>query len=175
MSEKEPEWEVGIAPFYPFVMSMALPIAAQFIFPGTRYPYFDKVNDKLNLPNPPDAITNYVNGATFWRFLFGSISCTIGYQFISKSMDEMSDDDENVTLATNGVWGLTRNPIYLGSIFIQLGSSLIADNGITAASIIPYFLWLQFIVLPIEEAGLIKYFGDAYKDYMKKTKRWIIF
>lgn len=171
-TKEEPEWEVPFAPFYPFVLSMALPIATQFLFPQTRYPYFNKVNDKLSLPNPPSTVTNYMEGTTFWRILFGSALSGIGFQFISRSMEEFSEDGK---LATTGVWSLTRNPIYFGSILIQIGSSLLADNGVIAGLTGIYFLWLQLYVLPIEERGLIKFFGQQYKDYMKTTKRWIIF
>ena len=119
-------------------------------------------------------IIHKLQSASIWRILIGSAVSSIGFKFISNSMKYMSHETTN-KLATEGVWSLTRNPIYLGSILMQFGVSLVADNGIIASLIVPYFLWLQFYILPIEEQGLIKFFGQEYKEYMKKTKRWIIF
>merc|ERR1712154_687469 len=127
MGPDQVEWHVAVPPFYPFVLSMSLPIATQYFYPKLRYPYFNKINEKLHLPQ-----FNNINNTLSWRLLFGSILSYIGFQFISKSLVEMEDDDKRPKLATNGVWRLSRHPIYFGSLLFQFGVSLIADNGITA-------------------------------------------
>eukprot|EP01084_Bolivina_argentea_P215856 366567_1 len=173
-NSNEPEWNVPFPPFFPFIASMTAPVVAQFAYPPSRYSYFLNISNALKLPTITVA-NDYMSASnTFWRLLFGSAFTSIGFFFMSNSMKYMSHETTN-KLATTGVWHWTRNPIYLGSIFMQFGVSLFADNGVIAGLIVPYFLWLQFYILPIEEKGLIKYFGQKYKDYMKQTKRWIIF
>ena len=74
---------------------------------------------------------------------------------------------------TTGVYSISRHPIYLGwfSIFISMG--------IASASWV--YILLAFVSLvPIRNALMIpeerKYcerFGNAYKEYMDKTPRWL--
>jgi len=72
-----------------------------------------------------------------------------------------------------GPYRWSRNPIYLGMVFILLGIGL-ALGTLTPFAIIPLFVWLiQKNVIAHEEAMLDKSFGAAYLEYKKRIRRWL--
>jgi protein-S-isoprenylcysteine O-methyltransferase Ste14 len=74
--------------------------------------------------------------------------------------------------ATKGLYRISRNPVYLGMILSFIGI------GIACAS----WLWLllgaintilQHILIASEERWCLEKYGDAYREYMNRTPRWI--
>jgi len=77
------------------------------------------------------------------------------------------------TLQTSGVYAISRNPMYLGLVFIYLGLALIFGNWWTLF-LLPVLIGLiQYFVISREENYLLRAFGDSYADYKKKVRRWI--
>jgi protein-S-isoprenylcysteine O-methyltransferase Ste14 len=75
-------------------------------------------------------------------------------------------------LVTTGPYGVVRHPIYLGA-FIFLGAlALLAANLLIILPTIA-LLTLLYARLLEEERMLIERFGDEYRDYMKRTPRFI--
>ncbi len=76
-------------------------------------------------------------------------------------------------LVTSGPFRWVRNPIYLGDVFIFMGLAEVTKNiwfvilGLVFAVLVT---WLS--VLP-EERHLEARFGDDYRAYKAKTRRWI--
>ena len=76
-------------------------------------------------------------------------------------------------LVTDGPFRYRRNPIYIADVMILLGFAELTKNiwiVIGAIAFIPLVTWLA--ILP-EEKHLEARFGDAYRDYKEKTRRWI--
>jgi protein-S-isoprenylcysteine O-methyltransferase Ste14 len=75
-------------------------------------------------------------------------------------------------LVTRGIYRWVRHPLY------TVGSSLIVSFGLMADN---WFIMLMaafaFVAMairtPKEEANLIEKFGDEYRDYMKRTGRFL--
>ena len=76
-------------------------------------------------------------------------------------------------LATGGVYGLVRNPIYSAFLFICTGALLLCRNWYLL--ILPPFFWLYLTAFMklTEEKWLIERFGDEYEAYCKKVNRFI--
>jgi len=75
-------------------------------------------------------------------------------------------------LVTNGIYRYIRHPLYTfgSSMFISFG--MMADNWFIAALGIFTFT-IMAIRTPQEEANLIEKFGDEYREYMKRTGRYL--
>jgi len=81
--------------------------------------------------------------------------------------------EESTQLVTKGMYQVTRNPMYLGMVLILLGIALMFGT-ISPFIPIPIFAWLiQTIFISNEEIVMEKTFGDAYKEYKKKVRRWL--
>jgi protein-S-isoprenylcysteine O-methyltransferase Ste14 len=75
-------------------------------------------------------------------------------------------------LVTRGIYRYSRNPMQLSQVVIFLGV------GIAAASWVFLLLAAVYIIAPLlwvdaEERHCLKYYGDAYREYMDKTPRWL--
>ena len=76
------------------------------------------------------------------------------------------------SLQTNGIYGITRNPMYLGFMIAYAGTTCIAGNWLCASFLIILFI-LQNRIIIREEKYLGREFGQQYLDYKQKVRRWL--
>jgi protein-S-isoprenylcysteine O-methyltransferase Ste14 len=76
-------------------------------------------------------------------------------------------------LVTDGPYRFTRNPMYLGMAALYCGIAL-GTGLMWGLVLLPIVLAvIQFAVIRREEAYLEGLFGDTYRDYRAKVRRWI--
>ena len=82
--------------------------------------------------------------------------------------------DEASALVTSGIYGVTRNPMYLGMALAVTGIGL-RTGSLIALSLAPVFVvaLTKFQIRP-EEAAMRKLFGEAYEAYAARVPRWLI-
>lgn len=77
------------------------------------------------------------------------------------------------TLVTGGPYRYSRNPMYVGMLMLYGGVSCWA-NSLWPLFFLPVVLLvMQFGVIAREEAYLEGLFGDEYRAYRRKVRRWI--
>ena len=76
-------------------------------------------------------------------------------------------------LVTTGIHGRTRNPIYLGMFLIYGGIGVAAYSGWILILTLPLAFTVRYGVVAREEAYLERRFGDAYRDYKARVRRWL--
>lgn len=81
--------------------------------------------------------------------------------------------DAATSLVHNGVFGKTRNPMYLGLLLVLLGWAIWLQSLTNIIVLIVFVLWLTELQIKPEEAALRKVFGQGYIDYCKRVRRWI--
>ena len=76
-------------------------------------------------------------------------------------------------LVTNGLYKISRNPMYLGMLIILLGFGIYLGS-LTPFLVLPafYFVITEMQIKP-EEKMLEKKFGEEYLDYKTKVRRWL--
>jgi len=77
------------------------------------------------------------------------------------------------TLVTSGPYGYFRNPIYLGEVLILLTLAELTKNVWFVAAAITFALAVTMLQIRPEERHLEALFGNAYRDYKRRTRRWI--
>jgi protein-S-isoprenylcysteine O-methyltransferase Ste14 len=82
--------------------------------------------------------------------------------------------EKTTELVTAGVYRYIRHPAYSSLIFLAWGTFYKQPSwvGFSLAVIATSFLTMT---AKMEEIENIKFFGDAYKSYMKKTKMFLPF
>jgi protein-S-isoprenylcysteine O-methyltransferase Ste14 len=80
---------------------------------------------------------------------------------------------ESSALVTDGVFGLTRNPIYLGMILILCGTALLLGAATPWAVCLGFAAQLHFRFVLAEEQMLAARFGEAWLDYAARVRRWV--
>ncbi|HWB44897.1 MAG TPA: isoprenylcysteine carboxylmethyltransferase family protein [Hyphomicrobiaceae bacterium] len=75
-------------------------------------------------------------------------------------------------LVTEGAFRFRRNPIYMGEVLVFLGLAQVTYN-IWLAIMAPVFaVAILFLSILPEERHLEARFGDEYRDYKARTRRW---
>ncbi len=76
-------------------------------------------------------------------------------------------------LVSTGVFGLSRNPIYLADAVILAGLSLRWDAPLGLLLVPAFVRVIQTRFIHAEEARLLAHFPDAFPQYARKTRRWL--
>lgn len=81
--------------------------------------------------------------------------------------------EESTALVTAGVFGVTRNPMYLGMTLIVLGIALLLGSATPFVAVIALPILLDRLFIAPEEQMLETTFGDSFREYRKRVRRWI--
>ena len=76
-------------------------------------------------------------------------------------------------LVTIGIHGWTRNPIYLGMFLLYGGIGIAVRSPWILILTLPLVITIRYGVVAREEAYLERRFGDAYRDYKARVRRWL--
>lgn len=77
------------------------------------------------------------------------------------------------TLVTGGPFRFTRNPMYLALVTAYLGVALVLDV-LWPVVLLALPIWvLATRVIPFEERRMEAAFGDAYRAYRRRVRRWL--
>ncbi len=77
------------------------------------------------------------------------------------------------TIVTNGPYGFSRNPIYLGLVCLLIGFSFVFRTywGLILSPL--FIVLMNMLVIQHEEAYLEKKFGEVYTGYKSRVRRWL--
>jgi len=79
----------------------------------------------------------------------------------------------SIALITEGVFRMSRNPMYLGFVLVLIGIAVLMR------SLTPYVIVLAFAILMdrmyirVEERMLAEEFGTEWEGYKRSTRRWL--
>ena len=79
----------------------------------------------------------------------------------------------STALVTHGVYGLTRNPGYLGSSVLYAGVALLGGSLASLLLLPAVIAFVGRFVVRREEAYLRQVFGTSYEDYCSRVRRWL--
>jgi len=82
-------------------------------------------------------------------------------------------DGVSHVLVTSGPFRICRNPIYLGEAMALLGIAEISKNIWYAAAAGAFMLLMTKLQIGAEEAHLEARFGEAYRAYKARRRRWL--
>lgn len=117
---------------------------------------------------------------SFWRLIVGG--CLLGAgiavnfwadKLFKEKGTSVKPLEPSTELVTNGPFAFTRHPMYLGMLFI-LGGVALCFGSLSPWFVVPAFFWqiTRRFVRP-EEDKLDATFGDRYRDYKRKVRRWL--
>lgn len=72
-----------------------------------------------------------------------------------------------------GVFAISRNPLYLGSVFALLGIALAMNVFWALVMLLLSIILCHYVLIIPEEQYLAAKFGDEYKEYAASVHRWL--
>jgi len=105
--------------------------------------------------------------------LIGLALATAGIRNFTRAATPVPTAQPTQALVTTGIHGYTRNPIYLGMFLVYAGIGLVVRSPWILILILPLVLTIRYGVVMREEAYLERRFGDAYRAYKSRVRRWL--
>jgi protein-S-isoprenylcysteine O-methyltransferase Ste14 len=114
-----------------------------------------------------------------WLRWFGVATATLSlplmywlFRSIGRNITQTVTTRKEHKLVTTGIYRWVRHPLYSVGTLLFGSFALIAANWFMALATLLGFVML-LVRLPNEERHLIERFGDEYKEYMKRTGRFV--
>lgn len=127
---------------------------------------------KWSIPVPfvvPDALRSIGLSLAVLGFLFG----VAAFVEFGKAGTTLDPHGSVKALVTNGVYRITRNPIYFGFLLMLIGILLNRDSYWGAALAPVFMAAMNKLVIQHEEDYLERKFGEAYRAYKSRVRRWL--
>jgi protein-S-isoprenylcysteine O-methyltransferase Ste14 len=104
--------------------------------------------------------------------LFALIWVVIAQSQMGDSWRIGIDHGQKTEFVQKGLFKYSRNPIFVGVIFMSLGYFLVLPNSITFAILVLDIALIQ-IQVAMEEEHLTLEHGQQYKEYCRLVRRWL--
>ncbi len=106
-------------------------------------------------------------------FLVGMAVGAAGVSKFRSAGTEVRPWMPSTVLVATGVYRFTRNPMYLGMALAYAGLSFLGDSIIALACLIPLLVVVTYAVIKREERYLEVTFGEPYRAYKRRVRRWV--
>ena len=80
---------------------------------------------------------------------------------------------EPTAFITDAPYTFTRNPMYLGLAAALLGFALFFGSPAMLIAPLLFYLAIDRMQIPREEAAMERLFGEQYLDYKRRVRRWL--
>lgn len=123
-------------------------------------------------------VINITNNSIIFFKYFSFIIFLIGFVFTTTSLINMGKSTrlglplENTTFKTNGVYKISRNPMYIGFHCFTLASMSFTLN-IVVILLGIYSIAIYHLIILSEEKFLEHRFGKEYLEYKSKIRRYL--
>jgi protein-S-isoprenylcysteine O-methyltransferase Ste14 len=106
-------------------------------------------------------------------FAAGAVIAGWGLVLFRKAKTTTVPGKSSAQLVTSGPYRFTRNPMYVGLTLAYLGEAGLLRQ-IWPAILLPLTIaYVNWTVIPVEEAKLNEVFPGAYQKYRSRVRRWI--
>jgi protein-S-isoprenylcysteine O-methyltransferase Ste14 len=119
------------------------------------------------LPNP----WNYTGAGLVW-FLALVLTGAAARELASHKTS-LYPNGESTALVTSGLYRYTRNPMYTGMALLVLGASALLGSVTALLGAVLFCVAIQHLFIFPEEQRMIGWFGDDYRAYCQRVRRWI--
>ncbi|MEE9364300.1 MAG: isoprenylcysteine carboxylmethyltransferase family protein [Cellulophaga sp.] len=76
------------------------------------------------------------------------------------------------SLVVKGMYRYTRNPMYLGMLFLLIALGLYLHNAFNVLLVAGFVKYMNAFQIIPEEDALLKKFGSDYRKYCSSVRRW---
>ena len=115
-----------------------------------------------------------------FRWVFAGLLMCVGLGTVSycvwmfrKAQTAIQPWKATSRIVTSGPYRWSRNPIYLSFVLIGIGLAWALDNLWILMMQIPVIIVINHFVIRKEERYLVEKFGERYKAYKARVRRWI--
>ena len=102
----------------------------------------------------------------------------VGLSFYAAAIFAARDTTKNpcalpTVLVSMMPYTFTRNPMYVGITIVLLGFAVFFGSPVMLAAPILFVVLIDRMVIPKEEDTMERQFGEHYRDYKRRVRRWL--
>ena len=97
----------------------------------------------------------------------------IADEAFKKAQTTVKPFEISTALITTGVFGISRNPMYLGMTLILIGIAILMGSLSPLIVIVFFTALMELVFVRTEEKMLEEHFGLAWTKYQSKVRKWI--
>ncbi len=105
--------------------------------------------------------------------LIGLALVAAGIRNFLRASTPVPTNKPTLALVTTGIHGWTRNPIYLGFFLVYAAIGVAARSPWILILTLPLAVAIRWGVVAREETYLERRFGDTYREYKARVRRWV--
>jgi protein-S-isoprenylcysteine O-methyltransferase Ste14 len=129
------------------------------------------LNWLLPLPFVPATVLADWLGAIVFALALALLAWAIAT--IARAGSNVPTNRPTTTIVDSGPYRFTRNPIYLGMVLGLVGLAIALNSLWLLLMLVPFALVIRYGVVAREEAYLERKFGDVYRCYCARVRRWL--
>lgn len=122
---------------------------------------------------PPSPLTLVVRGIGILLLLAGVGVIVLARRELGRQQQPTDPGQPTSRLVTTGVFGMSRNPLYLGGVILVFGSALAGNLLWMGLLLIPALGIGHIVLITPEERYLARQFGTTYATYEATVCRWL--
>ena len=119
---------------------------------------------------PGDLPTGWIGSMVF---VFALALFAWAIATMTRARTNIPTNQPTTAIVESGPYGFTRNPIYLAMFLGLIGLAIAFDTIWLLLMLVPFFLVIRYGVVAREEAYLERKFGDLYRGYRSRVRRWL--
>lgn len=148
-------------PIHLFPLALALGFVADHLLP-------------ISFPIPGAGQAHWISAAIAAALaLVGIALFAAGVANFRRAATPVPTNQPARVLVTTGVHRWSRNPIYLGFFLLYFGIGVLVRSSWIVVLTLPIAIVIRYGVVAREEAYLERRFGDAYRAYRARVRRWL--
>ncbi len=101
-----------------------------------------------------------------------SLLGAIGFRRARTTVNPMKPESTS-SLVTGGVYRVTRNPMYVGLLFVLIGWAAFLASPWSFIGPVAFVLYISRFQITPEERVLAPMFGENYANYKTRVRRWL--
>jgi protein-S-isoprenylcysteine O-methyltransferase Ste14 len=129
------------------------------------------LNPLLPLPFVPATVPAGWLGAIVFALALALFAWAIAT--ITRAGSNVPTSRPVTTIVDSDPYRLTRNPIYLGMVLGLIGLAIALNSLWLLLTMVPFAVVIRYGVVAREEAYLEGKFGDVYRRYRARVRRWL--
>jgi len=101
-----------------------------------------------------------------------SIAGIVSFRLARTTINPMKPETTS-SLVSLGIYGVTRNPMYVGLVFVLVAWAVFLSSAWTLLGPLAFVLYINRFQIAPEERVLAAMFGTEYSVYKSTVRRWL--
>ncbi len=117
-----------------------------------------------------------------YRYVFCALAVALGISISATAILSFKhaqttinplDPNEAEALVTSGIFGISRNPMYVGLTLVLLAWAVFLQNSMAFITLPLFVIYITVFQIRPEERALAQKFGAAFESYRTSVRRWL--